>query len=74
MYKIASQQHSCFSFNSLVNDPLKLIIFPRLSKLCRDLLNGLVLRFRDLEEDVDDEQELDDDEDGEHVGAHPKLE
>jgi len=41
--------------------------------LCGDLLDGSVLGFRDLEENVDDEKQLHDDEDDENVGSNVKL-
>ena len=44
-----------------------------LPELCRDLLDGLVLRFRHLEPDVDDEQHLGHDEDDEDVGTEKEL-
>ena len=44
-----------------------------LSELCRDLVDGLVLCFRNLEPDVDDEPDLSQDEDGKDVGSHQEL-
>ena len=44
-----------------------------LPELCRDLLDGVVLRFRHLEPDVDDEQHLGHDEDDEDVGTEKEL-
>ena len=44
-----------------------------LPELRRDLLDGLVLRFRNLEPDVDDEEDLGHDEDDEDVGAENQL-
>jgi len=44
-----------------------------LSELRRDLVNGLVLRFRNLEPDVNNEEDLSHDEDDEDIGAHNQL-
>jgi len=42
-------------------------------ELCRDFLDGLVFRLRNLEVDVDDEEQLHRDEDDEHVRTDVEL-